>query len=175
MRIFDLIEAGDEDGLRELLEARPELAGKRNEEGISPVLHALYRGQRDLVEPILDANPPLDVFDSAAVDRTRGLEALLDDERQLATAWSPDGFTALHLAAYFGAEDAAKACSSGKPTRAWSAGMPRSRSRRSKARRRAATTASCSCCWSTALGSRTSRPTSCASGTPIRRRRSRPG
>ena len=58
------------------------------------------------MEPLLDANPPLDVFDSAAVGRTRGLEELLEAEPALAKSWSADGFTALHLAAFFGEEDA---------------------------------------------------------------------
>jgi uncharacterized protein len=106
--IFELIQAGDEDALSDLLDARPELAGERNADGLSPVLHALYTGKDDLVEPILDANPPLDVFDAAAVGRTRGLEELLDGEPELVRAWSPDGFTALHLAAFFGQEDAAR-------------------------------------------------------------------
>ena len=106
--LFEAIAAGDEDAVRELLEARPELAGKRNAESLSPVLHALYNGKADLVDPILDANPPLDVFDTAAVGRTRGLEELLETEPELAQAWSPDGFTALHLAAFFGQEDAAR-------------------------------------------------------------------
>ena len=108
MRLFDLIAAGDADALREELDARPELAAERNEEGLSPVLYALYNGKADLVEPILDANPPLDVFDSAAVGRTRGLEELLEGEPELARAWSHDGFTPLHLAAHFGEKDAAQ-------------------------------------------------------------------
>lgn len=108
MTIFELIAAGDKDGLCELLDARPEKAGERNDEGLSPVLAALYRGERELVDPILDANPLLDVFDSAAVGRTRGLQALLEDDPSLVSSWSPDGFTPLHLAAYFGEEDAAK-------------------------------------------------------------------
>jgi ankyrin repeat protein len=106
--LFELIDAGDEDALSDALSATPELAGERNAEGLSPVLHALYTGNADLVDPILDANPPLDAFDAAAVGRTRGLEELLDGEPELARAWSPDGFTALHLAAYFGQEEAAK-------------------------------------------------------------------
>ena len=108
MSIFELIAAGDEDALAEALDTNPELAGERNAEGLSPVLYALYNGKAELVEPLLDANPPLDVFDSAAVGRTRGLEELFDAEPELATSWSPDGFTALHLAAFFGQEDAAK-------------------------------------------------------------------
>jgi uncharacterized protein len=105
---FAVVAAGDEDQVRELLERRPELAGERNAEGLSPVLHALYTGKPDLVDTILDANPPLDVFDAAAVGRTRGMEELLEAEPGLVTAWSVDGFTALHLAAYFGQEDATR-------------------------------------------------------------------
>jgi ankyrin repeat protein len=108
MSIFESIAAGDEDALREQLERDPDSASARNADGLSPVLYALYNGQAGLVEPILDANPALDVFDSAAVGRTRGLEELLDAEPGLATAWSADGFTALHFAAFFGQEDAAK-------------------------------------------------------------------
>jgi ankyrin repeat protein len=105
---FETIAAGDEERLREELEARPDLAGTRNEDGLSPVLHALYRGKGELVEALLEANPPLDVFDAAAVGRTRGLEELVDAEPELTQTWSPDGFTALHYAAFFGQEDAAR-------------------------------------------------------------------
>ena len=108
MSVFDLIDAGDADSLSAELDRDPDLAGERNADGLSPVLYALYNGKQELVEPLLDANPPLDVFDAAAVGRTRGLEELLDAEPELVTAWSPDGFTALHLAAFFGQEDAAE-------------------------------------------------------------------
>lgn len=108
MTVFGLIERGDKDALAEALSGNPELAGERNASGLSPVLVALYNGQDGLVDTILDANPPLDVFDAAAVGRTRGLEELLEADPGLAHAWSPDGFTALHLAAYYGQEDAAR-------------------------------------------------------------------
>jgi ankyrin repeat protein len=36
------------------------------------------------------------------------VEELLDAEPELSRAWSPDGFTALHYAAFFGQEDTAK-------------------------------------------------------------------
>ena len=101
MTVFELIDADDRDGLRELVERRPELAGERDASGVSPVLHALYAGKGELVDAILDANPPLDVFDAAAAGRRRGLEALLDDEPHLAGARRGDGTTPLHLAARF--------------------------------------------------------------------------
>jgi len=108
MSLFEAIASGDADVLRNELDRDPESASARNAEGLSPVLYALYNGQAELVGPILDANPSLDVFDAAAVGRTRGLEELLDTEPGLATAWSADGFTALHLAAFFGQEGAAR-------------------------------------------------------------------
>ena len=107
-KLFEAIAAGDDEGVRGLLDVRPDLAGERNEDGLSPVLYALYNGKAEVVATLLDANPPLDVFDAAAVGRTRGLEELLAAEPALASAWSPDGFTALHYAAFFGQEDAAQ-------------------------------------------------------------------
>jgi ankyrin repeat protein len=107
-RLHAAIAAGDEEAVRGLVDVRPELAGERNAVGLSPVLQALYNGKRDLVDVLLDANPPLDVFDAAAVGRVRGLETLLAGDAELARAWSPDGFTALHYAAFFGEAQSAR-------------------------------------------------------------------
>ncbi len=106
--IFAAIGAGDDERVRELVESRPELAAARNADGLSAVTHAAYAGQEEIVELLLDANPALDVFDAATVGRARGLEELLAAEPELARSWSPDGFTPLHLAAFFGHEDAAR-------------------------------------------------------------------
>jgi ankyrin repeat protein len=105
--LFSLIEAGDEDAVRELVERRPEAAEERDELGVSAIRRAVYAGQDGIATILLDANPALDVFDAAAVGRTRGLAALLAGDPELARARASDGFTALHLAAYFGQEDAA--------------------------------------------------------------------
>ena len=106
VNLFALIDAADREALADELERRPELAGERNREGLSPVRYALTSGRHELVDPILDANPPLDVFDAAAVGRTRGLAELLDAEPDLVRARSQDGSTALHLAARFDQRDA---------------------------------------------------------------------
>jgi len=106
--IFAAIAAGDEERVRELVEGRPELAAARDDDGLSAVLRAAYAGKSTLVELLLDANPALDVFDTAAVGRERGLEELVEADRDLIRSWSPDGFTSLHLAAFFGHEGAVK-------------------------------------------------------------------
>jgi ankyrin repeat protein len=108
LNLFEAIARGDEDALREELDRNPESAGERNADGVSPVLFALHNDRAELVDPILDANPALDVFDAAAVGRTRGLEELLEAEPELALARSGDGSTPLHLAARFDQRSAAE-------------------------------------------------------------------
>jgi ankyrin repeat protein len=102
------IDAGDIDRVRELVDARPDLAAARGEDGVSAVLRAAHGGHGEIVDALLDANPALDVFDAAAVGRTRGLEELVEAEPALARSSLPDGLTPLHLAARFGQEDAAR-------------------------------------------------------------------
>ena len=104
--LFEAIAAGDEQLVQELLKRRPEAAEERDEEGVSAVRRALYAGHDKLAAVLLAANPALDVFDAAAAGRTRGLEELLEGEPALAQAWSSDGFSALHLAAFFGHDEA---------------------------------------------------------------------
>ena len=108
MSLFELIDAGDEDALRDELERDPETASERNPDGLSPVLYALVTGHVDLVDRILDVNPALDVFDAAAVGRARALEELVEAEPALVHARSADGSTPLHLAARFDQQDAAE-------------------------------------------------------------------
>lgn len=99
---------GDLAPLVDLLGEQPALAGARDAAGVSLVLQARYRGRLDAVDAVLAAGPPIDVFDAAGLGRAERLRALLDDDPALATAVSGDGFTALHLAAFFGHADAAR-------------------------------------------------------------------
>jgi ankyrin repeat protein len=65
-------------------------------------MHALYRGHRKTAETIAAALSDLDVFEAAGLGRARDVLRLITADRSLATAWSADGFTALHYAAFFG-------------------------------------------------------------------------
>jgi ankyrin repeat protein len=69
---------------------------------IGPILEALYKGERERAEELVDEHRALDVFEAAALGDDARLEELLQGEPELARSWSSDGFTALHYAAFFG-------------------------------------------------------------------------
>jgi ankyrin repeat protein len=73
----------------------------------SELLEALYRGDHDTVEATLAERPDLTIFEAAAVGEIERVRELLSLERGSVADWSPDGFTALHLAAFFGRETVA--------------------------------------------------------------------
>jgi ankyrin repeat protein len=107
--LFAAIDAGELGTVEALLSTDPALAGARDPEGVTPLMRATYGGRSDIVEAIRAAAPAPDVFESAAsaggADRLR---ELLDEDPARATAYSGDGFTALHFAAYFGGLPAAR-------------------------------------------------------------------
>jgi ankyrin repeat protein len=102
------VQAGETDRVRGMLGENPSLAAARDEAGVSAVLHALYRRRTEILESLLAAEPALDVFEAAALGRVERLAELLAEDREQARAFSGDGFTALHLAAFFGQEAAAR-------------------------------------------------------------------
>jgi uncharacterized protein len=72
---------------------------------LGPILEALYRGERDQARKLAAEAESLNVFEAAALGDAARLEGLLGSEAALARAWSPDGFTALHYAAFFGSPE----------------------------------------------------------------------
>ncbi len=71
----------------------------------SGVLEALYRGDADAVEARLAEHPELTIFEAAALGCADRVRELLLLEAGFVDLWSPDGFTAVHLAAFFGREE----------------------------------------------------------------------
>jgi ankyrin repeat protein len=57
---------------------------------------------------VVSGGPALDVFEVASLGDVERLRQLLDADPSLATAFSADGFTGLHFAAFFGGPDAAR-------------------------------------------------------------------
>ena len=106
--IFEAIQEGDSESLRSILDRDPEAAGATNDQGISAVMFAVYRGRADLAERIAAAKRELTFFEACALGRTTEARRMLEDQPPCAEVSSPDGFTALHLAAYFGHSEIAR-------------------------------------------------------------------
>ena len=106
--LFDAIDKRDLGRLSRVVEKSPALAGARAANGVSALLYARYRDSLPAVETLLRANPPIDVFDAAALGRTGRLRELLAAQPDLVRAFSLDGFTPLHLAAFFGQAETAR-------------------------------------------------------------------
>jgi len=102
--VIAAVAAGDKDRLQSLLAKDPKLAAARDRNGVSAVMQALYTRHPELLKPLLAAEPELDVFEATALGRSERVAELLKNDTALATSFSPDGFTALHFACFFGQE-----------------------------------------------------------------------
>src|SRR6267378_6592723 len=107
-RAFELLQAGDADGLRRILQQDPALSEARDSTGVSLLMHSLYRGRRDLAELIASKKKALDIFEATSVSRLDQLKQCLRDDASALNSRSKDGFTALHFACFFGQPEAAR-------------------------------------------------------------------
>jgi ankyrin repeat protein len=108
MDAFAAVKAGNLALLKEVLEKSPDSADSRDDKGVSLLLSAKYRMRVDMVEAILSHHGPLDVFEASALGKIDRVKALLDLDAKTIASHSPDGFTPLHLAAFFGQTEIVK-------------------------------------------------------------------
>ena len=107
--IFRAVEDGDGDEVRRLVRHRADIVdAQRATDGLSLVLYAMYLGKWEMVDLIAPIHPGLDVFESAALGRDRRVRHLTTTNPKLLAKRSADGWTALHLAAFFGQIDTAR-------------------------------------------------------------------
>jgi ankyrin repeat protein len=99
-RAFELLQAGDHDGLVRLLEEDPESSDARDATGVSLLMQCLYRGQHDLAESIASKKKALDIFETASLGRLDRLAECMRDGTAI-NSRSTDGFTSLHFACFF--------------------------------------------------------------------------
>ena len=109
--VFKAIDVADKDALKIILEGDPSLASSRSNDGLSAILFSLYIDKPELCEIILKFEPELDLFDLSALGAVGQISHLLATNDKAIHEFSGDGFTALHLACYFGKADVVKLAS----------------------------------------------------------------
>lgn len=96
-QFFDAIKKGDSERIGELLKRKPALIRTRTKNGTTPVLLARYANHKELAESLLATGIEPNIFEASALGRLEQVRMLLRNDPALAKAFSPDGWTALHL------------------------------------------------------------------------------
>ena len=99
---LDLIRSGDTDGFARLLDEQPDVVTATDSQGMSLLMQSLYNGRADLAAMVGDRMPGLDIFAATSLGRCDVVSTLLSEDKDLANATAADGFSPLHLAAFFG-------------------------------------------------------------------------
>ena len=106
--IFEAIQSGDSARVAALLDSDPALANTRNDQGTNAFAFSVYVRQPGISALLEQRGAEIDIFAAAMIGRTPLVIDLLAGNKALATLLSRDGWTALHLAAFFSHADAAR-------------------------------------------------------------------
>jgi len=105
--LLTAIRERDAQRVRDILAAAPGLADTRPPTGPSALLMACYMGGGEIAELVRSRTAP-DACEAVALRDVEALKRLLDEHPARANARSGDGWTPLHLAGFFGRQDAAE-------------------------------------------------------------------
>ena len=106
--VFEAISSGDLDRLKALVATDAAAAVARDGQGVSALMMTLYHRRSDMADLLLQSGLELDVFEAAALGRVKRVSQLIDADSTLVNAWSPDGFSTVHLSAFFAQAETAR-------------------------------------------------------------------
>lgn len=105
--LLDACRRNDLERVKSLVTADPTLLHRQGATGETPLLTALYHRSGETTAWLGEQRWPRTVFEAAAVDDTQRLREIFASDPGSADTYSVDGWTPLHLAAFFGAAQAA--------------------------------------------------------------------
>jgi uncharacterized protein len=100
--LFDAIKAGDVERVKAMVSAEPALLNARGGTGESAILTAVYHRQKEIVNLLVARGADLSLFEACAAGEMERVERLVASDPPGINAFSTDGWTPLHLAAFFG-------------------------------------------------------------------------
>src|SRR5258708_1096078 len=94
---IDSIKKGDLTKVREMLKQDPSLIKATAKNGASAIQVAVYVRQKPIIDLLVATGVELNIFEAAATGQLERVRALLKKNPDLIHAYSPDGWTPLHL------------------------------------------------------------------------------
>jgi uncharacterized protein len=108
VEMLEAVTTGNTERARELLQSDPALANAKSPTGDSAFLLSVYYGRKEISELLLTHGARLNPFEAAAAGQAESLRTTLRNDPSLIRGYSHDGFTLLHLAAFFGHSELAE-------------------------------------------------------------------
>jgi uncharacterized protein len=99
---IDAIKAGEFERVKAMVTADSTLIDARGRTGESAILTAVYHRQKEIVNLLVARGASLSLFEACAAGELERVERHVADAREAINAYSDDGWTPLHLAAFFG-------------------------------------------------------------------------
>lgn len=109
VELFESIKSGNLERVTALLDSEPELANAVNEQGMAAHTLAVYNRRLDIARLLEDRGARIDIFAACMAGRAELVREMLEGNKSLAKLMSHDGWTPLHLAAFFGHKDVSEA------------------------------------------------------------------
>lgn len=100
--LINAIQHNDISLVAKILASDPTLVNARTDDGVSMVMLAQYYGRAEIVQMLVAHNAQIDLYDASAIGETERAAGWLAMQPSLANTFSPDGFTPLGLASFFG-------------------------------------------------------------------------
>jgi len=101
---IDAIKAGEFERVKAMVSEDPALIDAHSRSGESAILTAVYHRQKEIVNLLVARGAALSIFEACAAGELEHVERLLEGGRDASAinAHGADGWTPLHLAAFFG-------------------------------------------------------------------------
>jgi ankyrin repeat protein len=99
---IDAIKAGEFERVKAMVSADPTLIDAHSRTGESAILTAVYHRQKEIVNLLVARGVAMSVFEACAAGEMERVERLIASDPAAVNSFSADGWTPLHLAAFFG-------------------------------------------------------------------------